>query len=715
MSKKPLYGSLSSNNDLLPSSVYHLEHFDIEWDVENLQVRVLSRSEPDKIQWASIPGESFFHASNGSTNYRESRGSYFIRHKLKERFNVQQLDNIKVTDSTVVFEGKLFNRNKKKSIDYSVSFTEANGRKLSFHAQTSSVDEGGRIYLTYQTNKEEQFFGFGEQFTHFNLKGLRVPIFVSEQGIGRGLQPATFLVDLVAGSGGRWYTSYAPVPYYITNKMRSIFLKTYAYSVFDLRKDDKVQVMVVDDKLSGTIICGKVPGDIIEEYTEFTGRMSVLPDWINNGAVLGLQGGSARVLDINQKMRAANSPVAAYWIQDWVGQRVTSFGKQLWWNWQLDTTHYSNWDAFSQELKNDGIRLMGYINPFLADVREREDYGRDLLKEAEELDILVKDAEGHILMVQITSFSAAMLDLSLPQARSWIVDVIREELMDNGFSGWMADFGEALPMESVLGNPVNNASHFHNNYPEIWSQVNAEAIGSDSSIVYFNRSGYSRSPGVNRLFWLGDQLVTWDRHDGIKSSVTGLLSGGISGYSLNHSDIGGYTAITNKPLNIVRSRELLWRWIELNAFTAVFRSHEGNQPEGNYQIYDDEETIEHFARFARIYKSLAPYRRALMEEAATTGMPVVRHPFIHYPEIEAFWEVSSEQFMLGPDIMYAPVLDPDTDEVNIYLPEGVWKRAYSSETIESTGGYSQVAAPIGRPAVFYKAGSPVSKFLKEEP
>ena len=57
------------------------------------------------------------------------------------------------------------------------------------------------------------------------------------------------------------------------------------------------------------------------------------------------------------------------------------------------------------------------------------------------------------------------------------------------------------------------------------------------------RSGSIHSPRVTPLFWLGDQLVTWDSDDGLGSAIIGMLSSGLSGFSLTHSDIGGYTSI----------------------------------------------------------------------------------------------------------------------------------------------------------------------------
>jgi len=94
-------------------------------------------------------------------------------------------------------------------------------------------------------------------------------------------------------------------------------------------------------------------------------------------------------------------------------------------------------------------------------------------------------------------------------------------------------------------------------------------------------------------------MVDWDEHDGIKSAVTSLLTSGLSGSRLQHSDIGGYPAIDNPLLRYHRPKELLLRWIELGAFTIV-RTHEDNIPEVNHQFYSDEETLRHFVRFARV-------------------------------------------------------------------------------------------------------------------
>ncbi len=194
-----------------------------------------------------------------------------------------------------------------------------------------------------------------------------------------------------------------------------------------------------------------------------------------------------------------------------------------------------------------------------------------------------------------------------------------------------------------------------------------------------------------------------------------MLSSGLSGYSLEHTDIGGYTAIDHPLLKYHRSKELLMRWIELGAFTTVFRTHEGNRPEVNHQIYSDEETLRHFSRFAMVCAAWKPYRMELVEEAAGTGLPVVRHPFIHYPDDPEVYSLDY-QFMVGAEFMVAPVLNPQEDAVEVYLPRGRWVHLWTGEEYGSSerGVYETVRAPIGEPAIFYEEDSEVGRKFREE-
>lgn len=257
------------------------------------------------------------------------------------------------------------------------------------------------------------------------------------------------------------------------------------------------------------------------------------------GAIIGMQGGTSKVRKMLDLLISHNTPIAAFWLQDWCGLRKTIAGKQLWWNWELDRNLYPNWDGLRQELANIGARVMTYVNPFLVDVSgvENLDVQRNLYREALAKGFLVKKANDKPYLVGNTSFSAAMVDFTNPGARKWIKEVIKEQVIGTaGASGWMADFGEALPFDAKLFDGSDPAT-FHNRYPEEWAKLNKEAVeetGRTGDIAFFSRSGFTRSPGLSTMFWLGDQLTSWRKEDGIRSAVTGLLSSGFSGFTLNH-------------------------------------------------------------------------------------------------------------------------------------------------------------------------------------
>ena len=116
--------------------------------------------------------------------------------------------------------------------------------------------------------------------------------------------------------------------------------------------------------------------------------------------------------------------------------------------------------------------------------------------------------------------------------QAMIRQVIIDQLIGSGLSGWMADFGEALPFDAILH--TGTADLFHNQYPEVWAKLNREAIyeaGQEGNIFFFTRSGFTHTPQFTTLSWLGDQLTSWKREDGIYSAIAGLVSSGLSGYS----------------------------------------------------------------------------------------------------------------------------------------------------------------------------------------
>ncbi len=673
-----------------------------------------------QLLWSSVPGRAFIAAARGVPELHEARGMAFVDDDITGRCVDQKVDAFEALtpDQPAFIEGTLDCGG--TPWPYRLVLAARGDRRLTFDIALAVGDDRApnRVVLVKQSAADEGFFGFGEQFTHFDLKGRDVPVVVSEQGIGRGLQPITLGADLTAdGAGGSWATTYVAAPWYITSTLQGFALEEDTISRFDLRRDGAAVVSLFAPRMRGSIYRGDSPLALIEAYTETAGRMPALPEWIHRGAVIGMQGGTARVREIWGKLTEAKVPLAAFWLQDWVGQRKTSFGKQLWWSWTLDGRHYPDWQGLVAEMGAQGVRVMTYVNPFLVEVDERDagappgtPPSRDLFGEARDAGYLVQRRAGGPYMIRNTSFSAGLLDLTNPAARDWFVAVLRDEVIASGASGWMADFGEGLPFDAKLHDASVDPVAHHNDYPEVWAELNRRAIteaGREGDIVFFTRSGYRNSPAHSTLFWLGDQLVTWDRYDGLHSALIGLLSGGISGLSLNHSDIGGYTTITHPIEDHHRSVELHQRWAEFAAFTVVYRTHEGNRPDVNAQLHHPG-VLAHFARMARLHRCWMPYRAALMAEAERRGWPINRHMWVQFPEMPGA-QTLDRQFMVGADLLVAPVLDPGAGEVEVVMPAGEWRHIWGETTY--TAGRHTVAAPIGRPAAFARVGSAVADQL----
>ena len=712
----PLTGSLSVVESGAPDGISKAGDFLVEWDnASGGQLTV--RNGEGKTLWQTVAGEPFIFAAAGVERVRESRGMFRFEENLRTVCTRQRVEMILDTAASaslpggaVTLSGHLF-CNDGQSVLYNIYFEQESDPGhvtvrvwLQDPETYEESQDFNRVYLTYAAGRDEHFFGFGEQFTHFDMKGKQVPVWVSEQGVGRGEQPITTGADLTnGGAGGNSFTSYAPMPFYITSQMRAFGLSNKAYSMFDFRRADRVQVTVHSPTVIAHLYDGESPTEIIQAYTADK-RMKVLPEWVYSGAIVGMQGGTDQVTAVREELAKRGTPISAFWLQDWVGQRTTSFGKQLWWNWEVDEDRYPRWEELVAGLESRDVRVMVYASPYLANIGDlKPNLRRNLFQEAARQGYLVRNQNGEPYLILNTDFTFGMVDLTNPNAWEWYKQVLKEQVAGSGARGWMADFGEGLPYDAALFQ--GDSRIVHNEYPVLWAQLNREVVDElGGDYVFFNRAAYTQSPAFSTLFWEGDQLVSWSEYDGIKSAVTGLNTSGLSGMAFNHSDIGGYTTITNPLMNYHRSRELLYRWMEINAFTLIFRTHEGNQPQNNVQFYTDADTLDTFAYWAKVYAALFDYRRELVNEAAETGLPVVRHPFLQYPDDPETWKITYQEFMLGSDFLVAPVTDEGAVEVTAYLPRGEWVHLWSGDVYPG-GQYVTVPALIGQPGVFYIKGS----------
>jgi len=559
-----------------------------------------------------------------------------------------------------------------------------------------------RLYLNLCTSVDEFPYGCGEQFAAFNLKHKKVKNWVSEHvALSSLIKRALSHQFSYEAKGLRFdkYASYMVQPTFVTNKKRFVHLDCQSYSHFDFR-DNVIKVEVRE-------AIGKIYFGVEDNYegmmgqlTNLLGKQPRLPEWVFDGMILGIQDGSRVCDDKLHKMLTKKAKINGIWAQDWEGQKITKFGKQLHWDWSYDRKLYKALPDYIKKWQAMNVRFLGYINPFLA-------LDGDLYKEASKNGYCVKNKKGQDYLVTITTFPAAMIDLTHPDAFAFMKKVIKDNMIGIGLKGWMADFAEYLPTDAVLYNG-QDPRLVHNTWPVRWAKCQEEAIaesGLTDEIFYFVRAGYTGSGHHAKIMWNGDQHVDWSRDYGIGSIVNSQLSLGLSGIGNSHSDIGGYTTFGR----MIRSKELLLRWTEMNAFSMIMRSHEGNQPQKNHQFDSDEETMNHVAKFSRIYEGLKAYHLAVDIENHESGMPSVRPLFFYYDNPSFYYE--DQAYLLGRDLLVYPIVTKGQDTMEIDLPVDDWIHVFTGQ--EYKGGYTKLDCPLGKPAVFYRRDSEFSYLFEQ--
>lgn len=585
---------------------------------------------------------------------------------------------------------------------FSLEVTEEQDRtKVAF---VSTPDGWNRFDISFPADVDERIYGCGETYSKFNLKGERVRIWVAEHQnsnrIGKKL-----IKEKILGKHPKKtlpfekYESYYAQPTFVSSKKYYLHADVKTFTVFDFREKDRTTlhfqeppVFYVEEAESFT--------ELSKKLTSHLGRQPELPDWIYDGAILAVQQGTDVIEEKIRRAEDAGVKICGIWSQDWCGCRKTGFGYQVMWNWQWDQALYPNLKQKISEWKAKGIHFLGYINPFIAIERE-------LYEVASKKGYCVKNREGNDYLVTITTFPAAMVDFTNPEAYAWYKNLIKENMIGLGMSGWMADFGEYLPVDSVLYSGEDPWEK-HNEWPAIWAKMNREAIeesGKLGEVFFFTRAGFTGTIRDSLMMWTGDQHVDWSVDDGLPSVIPATLSLAMSGYGITHSDVGGYTTV----MHMRRSKELLMRWEEMNVFSPLFRSHEGNQPVNDVQFDDDEELLEQLAFTSTMHANLKWYLKRLVKEEVEQGTPVMRPLFYHYDEQRAYEEMT--EYLLGRDILVAPILEEGKTKRNVYLPKDHWVHLFSG--LEYPGGEISIDAPIGQPPVFIRKHSASFERLME--
>jgi alpha-glucosidase (family GH31 glycosyl hydrolase) len=524
----------------------------------------------------------------------------------------------------------------------------------------------------------ERYLGFGERSNQVDQDGQVVESYVADGPYQDVEYP--FLAGFVPPWGlrdQRRDATYFPVPWLLSSEGYGVLVDNAHTSRFRLRSESpdgwSVEVARAPDGEEGgelapapttlrlRFFAGPKPAAVLRRFTRETGRQpAAAAPWVYGPWFQ--PGDDAADL---QALREADAPLSA--IQTYThylpcGDQVTASER-----------------ARTTAAHEAGVAITTYFNPMVC-TNYPDAYGP-----AQTAGALTENQAGEPYVYR---YGADVDDLFVVSQYDFFEQAVRnlyatrlQEAIADGYDGWMEDFGEYTPLDSVSAGEMPG-TRAHNPYARRYHCAAYDAVrDGPRPIVRFQRSGWSRTAPCAQVVWGGDPTTGWG-FDGLRSAVTQALSVGASGIGIWGSDIGGFFALGDNEL----TPELLMRWVQLGAVSPVMRTQRNGvavPPRSRPQVTDPDQ-IANWRRYAKLHTQLYPYLRAAERTYRKRGLPPMRHLALAYPG-DATAAAQDDQFLFGPDILAAPVLEPGAEERDLYLPQGRWIDFWRSAGFDEQG------------------------------
>jgi alpha-D-xyloside xylohydrolase len=238
----------------------------------------------------------------------------------------------------------------------------------------------------------------------------------------------------------------------------------------------------------------------------------------------------------------------------------------------------------------------------------------------------------------------------------------------------------------------------------------------ETEFVTLSRSGWAGSQRFSSAIWSGDIASTFES---LRAQVRAGLNLAMSGIPWWTTDIGGFHG---GDIHTTYFRELIVRWFQYGVFCPIFRLHGHREPApklfsesgADNEVWSfGEEAYGIIRPLLFLRERLRPYLQRQMRLAAEKGLPPMRPLFVDFPD-DKVCETVEDQFLLGPDILVAPVLEEGARGRKVYLPAGTeWTDAEKGKP-HPGGEWRSVEAPLETVPVFLRAGSGLEGIFRDK-
>jgi alpha-D-xyloside xylohydrolase len=532
--------------------------------------------------------------------------------------------------------------------DWSLEFLRQNGeritgignRQMGYVLEQASAQ--GHIFSRLDLGVGENVYGLGERFTAFVKNGQSLDTWNRDGGTGSE-------------------QAYKNIPFYLSSRGYGVLVNHPGCVEFEVATErvSKVQFSVADEALEFFVIDGPKPKNVLDRYTQLSGRPALPPAWS-----FGLWLTTSFTTDYDEAtvthfvdgMAARKLPLSAlhfdcFWMRPF-----------HWCDFEWDTQSFPDPAAMLARLKTRGLHICVWINPYLAQ-------SAPLFEQARRAGYLLRRTDGSVWQWDRWQPGMGIVDFTNPAARDWYAGHL-QRLMDMGVDVFKTDFGERIPTD-VVWHDGSDPQRMHNHYARLYNQVVFETIeqrhGRGEALVFARAASVgSQSYPVH---WGGDCNSTYES---MAESLRGGLSLGLSGFGFWSHDIGGFENTA--------SAAVYKRWCAFGLLSSHSRLHGSN----SYRVpwLFDDEAVDVLRHFTQWKFRLMPYLWDAAVVAHECGVPLLRAMLLEFPDDPGCLTLD-QQYMLGGSLLVAPVFN-DEGRVDVYLPQGRWTHLFSNEVV--TGG-----------------------------
>ncbi len=555
---------------------------------------------------------------------------------------------------------------------------------------------------SFRSPSGEAFHGFGGRHNSLDQHGSEFYNWLEQENVSSG--SASGLTAPAASGGDRYMFPNGPQAAYYA---QSSFVSSSGYG-FLLDRDELSHWRMDSDHPDAWqteagapgldyLVAPALPPQAIAELTQITGRQPVPPSWAT-GSLL------------DRLVKYPSDPASNY--QQEVQSDLSNIDR---YHLHLDGYRIEGWQELPApvlaqdiaELKRRGIHPLLYFRAFVGqDSTGTDDPGQYGYALAHGYVATHADGSPYTFISNFNA-PAALIDFTNPAAVSWWQGRIRAGL-DLGADGFMQDFGEQVQSDMHFHDGSTGAQ-MHNRLPVLYDLATREAVDAyqrqhpDRQIFFFTRAGYSGTPGdaaTENANFPGDETTDWTRSSGLAAQTTDMLNraiGGAYGYS---TDIGGYFDLG--PYSPT-TKELFLRWAEWAALSPFLRLH-GSLVAGTHTPWSyDAQTVRAYEALVALHLAARPLILKLWALAQGTGMPVTRPLWLQYPGDPRAAQ-QDQEWLLGPDVLVAPVVSQGAGSRTVYFPSGCWESP--TNAVAYRGPLSvTVGAPLDQLPYFFHCGT----------